>query len=143
MGNVLYTCGYGGRKPEDFIALLKDNGIQCVIDVRRWRSGAFIQKYRPGNDMRDFLREQNITYSHDYWLSNEYDLLVDYRRWIKTVEGFNTLKLTARDMCDNVVYCILCAEKAVFKEGLVNCHRVYVAEELVKLLGEGWEVKHL
>ena len=30
----LYTIGHGNRKPEDFLALLKDFGIEYLIDVR-------------------------------------------------------------------------------------------------------------
>lgn len=39
---------------------------------------------------------------------------------------------------------LLCTERKPFKEsGIPNCHRVILAEELLRILGDGWEVEHL
>ena len=29
-----YTIGYGGRKPQEFLSLLKQKGVKAIIDVR-------------------------------------------------------------------------------------------------------------
>jgi hypothetical protein len=31
---VLYTIGYGGRRPQDFVALLTQHNIELICDVR-------------------------------------------------------------------------------------------------------------
>lgn len=41
-------------------------------------------------------------------------------------------------------YVLLCSERQPFKpSGAPNCHRVILAEELLKRLGEAWEIVHL
>ncbi len=150
MMDKLYTIGYGNQKPDDFLARLTDAGVNVVLDVRREESGAWCTQYRwgMGNGMDDLMIASGILYLWAPELANTCLNLDDYAWWISTSEG----KVKVRALYDEIlsyrinpdnVFCILCTERNAYKDGVVNCHRVYVADALVKLLGEDWDVVHL
>jgi len=58
---ALYTIGHGNRKPEDFLALLKEYGIQYLIDVRSQPYSKFNPQFNQ-NDLKFFLERNNIKY---------------------------------------------------------------------------------
>lgn len=58
---ALYTIGHGNRKPEDFLALLKDFGIEYLIDVRSQPYSKFNPQFNQ-NDLKFFLERNNIKY---------------------------------------------------------------------------------
>jgi len=57
----LYTIGHGDRKPEDFLALLKDFGIEYLIDVRSLPYSKFYPQFNQ-NELNFFLEQNNIKY---------------------------------------------------------------------------------
>jgi uncharacterized protein (DUF488 family) len=57
----LYTIGHGNRRPEDFLALLKDFGIEYLIDVRSQPYSKFNPKYNQ-NDLKFFLERNGVKY---------------------------------------------------------------------------------
>ena len=57
----LYTIGHGNRKPEDFLALLKDFGIEYLIDVRSQPYSKFNPQFNQ-NDLKFFLERNGIKY---------------------------------------------------------------------------------
>lgn len=57
----LYTIGHGNRKPEEFLALLKDFGIEYVIDVRSQPYSKFNPQFNQ-NELKFFLLQNGITY---------------------------------------------------------------------------------
>lgn len=46
----IFTVGYGGRKPGEFIDLLKKNDVKIVVDVRLKPERAFMGIYAKGKD---------------------------------------------------------------------------------------------
>ena len=123
---ALYTIGHGNRKPEDFLALLKDYGIEYLIDVRSQPYSKFNPQFNQ-NDLKFFLERNNIKYvfmgetiggrPKDRTCYDDEDK-VDYEV-VKTKEfflqGISRLK-TAYEKDINVV--IMCSESKP-----CECHR--------------------
>lgn len=59
--NIIYTIGYGNRDPEDFLYLLKNFNIDCLIDVRSYPYSNLNSMYNK-NNLKDFLEENDIKY---------------------------------------------------------------------------------
>lgn len=57
----LYTIGHGNRKPEDFLTLLKDFGIEYLIDVRSQPYSKFNPQFNQ-NELKFFLENNGIKY---------------------------------------------------------------------------------
>jgi len=57
----LYTIGHGNRKPEELLLLLKDFGIEYVIDVRSQPYSKFNPHFNQ-NSLKFFLQRNGIKY---------------------------------------------------------------------------------
>lgn len=122
----MYTIGYGNRKFEDFISLLKKYGINIVVDVRRFPRSVY-PEYVKENLERE-LPKLGIKYAFMG------DTLGGFRRgYEKHMEtemyrrGIKNLSELAKQ--GNVV--IMCLERSP-----KGCHRRYISQTL-KDLGVG------
>ncbi len=123
--NPLFTIGHGNRKPEAFLALLKEFEIEYLIDVRSQPYSRFNPQFNQ-DDLKFFLEESGIRYIFmgDSLGGRPHDLTcytegkVDYEI-VKTrdffLEGIERLK-TAYKKNLNVV--IMCSESDP-----CECHR--------------------
>ena len=57
----LYTIGHGNRKPEELLLLLKDFGIEYVIDVRSQPYSKFNPHFNQ-NSLKFFLERNDVKY---------------------------------------------------------------------------------
>ena len=57
----IYTIGHGNRKIEDFLFLLKEFGIEYLIDVRSLPYSKFYPQYNQ-SELNSFLEKNNIRY---------------------------------------------------------------------------------
>lgn len=57
----LYTIGHGNRKSKDFLALLKEFGIEYLIDVRSQPHSKFYPQFNQ-NELKFFLEQNGIRY---------------------------------------------------------------------------------
>ena len=64
MQTKLYTIGYGNRKIEDFIMLLKKYEIKLLVDIRSTPYSRFRPSFNK-NVLEQYLLNENIDYSYD------------------------------------------------------------------------------
>jgi uncharacterized protein (DUF488 family) len=135
----LYTIGYGGRSPDEFLDLLKENGVGAVVDVRlrpdRSSMGAYRLARKDTEGVRRLLNDAQVQYYSFVELGN---LFLDFEDWQvryqRPMDKSGDL-LAERLLALEGPFCLLCAEKSPSR-----CHRSIIAEYLV---GKGYEVEHI
>lgn len=127
----VYTIGYAHLKPDSFIKILKDIGIEVLIDIRRWPTSK-IDQFRK-EKLESLLKEEGIDY---VWMG---DTLGGYREggyqeYMHTEsfkKGLDELtKIASRKRA-----CIMCLESKPSA-----CHRRFISEKLLDL---GFNVLHI
>lgn len=144
----LFTIGTSKKTAERFFALLEDNNVRCVLDVRLFNAYqlAGFSKYP---DIKYFLKKiANIDYIDDNMFAPSEDLLNAYRNkkinWDDYTERFTQI-MELRGITDYIEskypdldrYCLLCNEDKPDK-----CHRRLLAEMICNNFGE-YELTHL
>jgi uncharacterized protein (DUF488 family) len=134
-----YTIGYGGRRPQDFLALLQQHEVRTVVDVRlrpdRASFGLYTQAKSEDKGIQGFLHTGGIGYVSLLELGN---LFREDEHWR---ERYQRLLAQAGDVLLERLahvpgpFCLLCAERRV-----ADCHRQFIAESLVK---QSWQVEHI
>lgn len=135
----IYTIGYGGRKPSDFIDLLKKADIKTVVDVRLSPERAFMGIYAKGKDpskgIKGLLERAGIQYVSVPELGNPFK---DDKDWMPKYQLHLDQKgdlLCSRLYELKTPFCLLCAEKCAS-----CCHRKVISDYLAD---KGYEVEHL
>jgi uncharacterized protein (DUF488 family) len=131
-----YTIGYGGRRPEDFLALLQQHGVKTVVDVRlrpdRASLGIYTQAKFHEKGIQGLLLKEGIHYVSLVELGNLFRGDAQWR------ERYRRLLAQAGDLLIERLYaipdpfCLLCAEQRA-----AECHRRLIAEYLTQ---RGWEI---
>lgn len=137
---TFFTIGYGGRRPDDFAALLLEHGVRSLVDVRirpdRASMGAYARARSADRGIEKLLGDRGIAYHAILELGN---LFRDRDDWHSTYRAFLDRAgdlLVAR--LDDVPppFCLMCAEKRV-----ADCHRLAIADFLVER--RGWTAHHI
>lgn len=151
--NTLFTMGYGRTTKEAFQERLRclseeiDKGLM-IVDIRKEWS-------KSRNGRWCYYGELSRTvYDVNRCRCNSQPSLANYYGYTKP--GFAKYReslqasIVMNDLLDNIYntnncYVLVCAEREPFRANgtTPNCHRVILAEELVKELGDEWEVKHV
>ncbi|MFQ6077077.1 MAG: DUF488 family protein [Candidatus Bathyarchaeia archaeon] len=128
---TVYTIGYGGRKFEDFVHLLKRHGVVVVVDVRRFPKSKY-----PGFDgksLQEALPKLGIEY---LYLG---DLLGGFRRggYQKYMESREYQEGIKRllEVVEKGGAAIMCVERSPRA-----CHRRFITSTLE---GLGVKVVHI
>ena len=135
----IYTIGYGGRNPKEFIDILQQKGIKTVVDVRlrpdHAHMGLFKKSKSPEEGIQGMLSKADIGYVSLIELGNIFIECEDwsnrYRRLLDSAGELLTQRL--KDVSEP--YCLLCAEKSP-----PECHRYLISEYLTR---QGHEIEHL
>lgn len=135
----LYTIGYGGRDPDEFLSLLRANGIRVVVDVRlrpdRSSMGAYRLARKGTEGIQRLLNDAGVQYYSFVELGNLFldfeDWQTRYRRLMDKAGDLLMERLLGLPM----PFCLLCAERSPD-----CCHRTIMAEYLVR---KGYAVKHI
>ena len=61
---TIFTIGTTGRHDEDFLAVLKANQIDAVIDIRLRNEGRYY-KFASGKHIKALVEAHGIAYRHD------------------------------------------------------------------------------
>src|SRR5688572_2791671 len=143
----LYTIGFTQKSAERFFTLLKEHGVQCLVDIRL-HPGGQLAGFAKGSDLAYFLRElAGCDYVHLPALAPTDPILSEYRKdhdWARYITRFEALmdERGVPDTLDKGLFeqqacCLLCSEAKPDK-----CHRRLVAERMAAAWG-GVEVVHI
>jgi len=150
MDITICTIGFAGKTAEDFFRLLKDAGVQKVVDIRENRGGQ-LSGFAKYPDLELFLqRVAGIQYTYEPLLAPTPEIRQAYRKgkdWATYESDFLALMKERRvpDILDPAQYkgtvALLCSESMPDK-----CHRRLVAELLSqhwRTQGHAVEIRHL
>ncbi len=141
-GRILFTVGYEGRDLPSFLELLRDEGVERVVDVRDnpWSRKPGFTK----GPLRDALSQAGVMYEHVGALG----LPREIRRAVKEgrvgsfeasyrehLEENEEAMDGLRELAEDERCAIMCMERRV-----EDCHRRFLAERFRE---EGWRIVHL
>ncbi len=138
----IFTIGFSGKKPDDFLDILNAAKINCVWDIRLWRTSRFVPFYS-GTNLAATLGSR---YEHHPEFAPTTGILAGYKdgciTWPDYERMYRELLATrnptaglALNSLDRI--CLLCTEKSA-----TQCHRrlatEYIAEQFPDI-----EIVHL
>jgi uncharacterized protein (DUF488 family) len=146
---TVFTIGHSTRSAEDFLALLREAGVDCVVDVRRF---PFSRRYPHfnGESLAATLAQAGIGYRHEpalggrrgrrgdgapsphtLWREQAFANYADYAETSAFRDAFDRLLRLARDHRPAV----MCAEAVWWR-----CHRRIITDYLI---AAGLLVEHI
>lgn len=127
----IYTIGYGGRKIEEFVEVLRKHGITMVIDVRRFPKSK--DPLFSKESLEIFLGENGIKYV--FFGENLGGFVKGgYEKYMETQSFKEGIKILL-SVVKGEVAVLMCREKNV-----KYCHRRFISKYLKNL---GVEVIHI
>ncbi len=142
----LFTIGFTGKPAEKFFNLLRNAGVNKVVDTRI-NNVSQLAGFAKGSDLKFFVKEiGNMSYEHNVDFAPTKELLSKYRDKKMSWQEYETAYLNLLDMRRVAQKteieklhgnCLLCSEHTPEK-----CHRRLLAEYL-KHVKNDVEIIHL
>lgn len=144
----LYTIGFTQKRAETFFGLLKQHGIQRLVDIRLKPDGQ-LSGFAKQDDLPYFLHHlaNGCQYVHLPVLAPTKEILETYRadkNWQEYERRFQALmdqrdipNILSQTEFETTASCLLCSEATPEK-----CHRRLIAERLAKFWPDV-EIVHL
>mgnify|MGYP001028823650 CR=1 FL=1 len=145
---IIFTIGFAQKSAEKFFQILKENNVECLIDVRL-NNVSQLAGFTKSKDLQYFLKTiVDADYIHNIKYAPTKDILDDYKKnkisWLeyeikyrKLIESRKIEQIFKNDIKNYNNVCLLCSEPLP-----QNCHRRLLAEYLKKQFNKV-EVKHL
>jgi len=134
----LYTIGFTQKTAQQFFELLRDNGVQRVVDIRISPQGQ-LAGFAKQDDLPYFLDKlaKHCGYLYMPLLAPTKEMMHTYREggnWTRYAARFEALMdqrnipaALDRSLFESAASCLLCSEPTADQ-----CHRRLVAERLAK-----------
>ena len=145
---IVYTIGHSTRTLEELIELLKLNGVDLLVDIRRVPRSGTNPQFNMDSFPDELRKKSEIGYTHMKglgglrrakpdskniaWRNQSFRGYADYMQTEEFEKSFNELE---RLIEDNHVICLMCAEAVPWR-----CHRFLLSDSLV---AKGYEVIHI
>jgi len=146
MSRELFTVGYEGVDIDSFIIYLKDNSIDCLLDVREIplsRKRGFSK-----TALSERLNQENISYVHFRELGSpkpireklkaNHDYSVFFKRFDKYINDKTETIENAYNYVKKNTCCLMC-----FEHLAATCHRKIVARKIKERDGNGLQIKNI
>lgn len=136
----IYTIGFTQKTAQEFFQILRENGVECVVDIRL-RPTSQLSAFAKQDDLEYFLEEINgCDYVHLPQLAPTKEILSAYRKdknwskyerhYLKLLEERNIIEDEDLQILREKNCCLLCSEPTAEK-----CHRRVLAE----FLADHWD----
>lgn len=141
---VVYTVGHSTHHLDYFLEMIREHGVNCIIDVRSVAASSYNPQYNQ-EPLKHFLKNNKVGYLHfaqefgarqtDPHLLDEEGKL-DFERVRKTWWFKQGLEKVWKGIAKGDVVAIMCSESEP-----IDCHRFSMVS--VGLENDGFEVRHI
>ena len=140
----ILTIGYSSFALSDFIDILKENEIKCLIDVRSQPYSQYRAEYNK-EELEKQLQENGILYRNyfkEFGARQENikfygsDNVLDFDEFIKSEQFQSGIEKIRKGITGGYSFALMCAEKDP-----INCHRAIMVGKGFK--NAGFSVKHI
>ena len=146
---AVFTIGHSSRPLEEFLSLLGQSGIECVVDVRRLPGSRAFPQY-DADALIASLAERGIDYWHlaalcgrrskqdlgdaapeTFWSNASFARYAAHARGAAFTQGLDALIARSREQA----CAVMCSEAVWWR-----CHRRIITDHL---LARGYDVRHI